>query len=165
MRGQNMVEFALVVPAFLLFTFGIISFAWLIFQQQSVDNSAREAVRDAAIMSPLFEDGNSSCTSTYGEPSTAQAAPAQTIEAAAAAGSALVPINSSQLCATGASATSMTSSTTSTSSATITVTGSPTLATATTVTVTVSYTTHPLSPFISSAAVTLSSSATETIQD
>jgi hypothetical protein len=163
-RGQSLVEFALVIPAFLLIAFGIITFAWLVFQQQSVDNASREAARDAAIISPLFENGNSTCSSGYGEPSSVQAAPANTIEQAAAGGSALVPMNSSQLCASSATATTMTSTTTQSGNATITVTGSPTLATATKVTVTVTYTAHPLSPFISSSSFVLTSSSTETVQ-
>ena len=44
-RGQNLVEFALIIPAFLSLTFGIISLTWLVFQQQSVNNAAREAAR------------------------------------------------------------------------------------------------------------------------
>ena len=159
-----MVEFALIVPAFLLFTFGIITFTWLVFQQESVNNAAREAVRDAAIISPLFENGSSTCSSGYGEPSATQASPGNPIETAAANGSSLVPINNSILCATSATSTSMTSSSTQSGSATITVTGSPNLATATSVTVTVTYAAHPLSPFIDSGTVTLSSSATESIQ-
>lgn len=163
-RGQSIVEFAFIVPAFLALTFGIISFTWLIFQQQSVNNAAREAARAAAILSPLFENGRSDCTSTFGEPSKAQAAPAGTIEGAATGGSALVPMNGSMLCASDATSTTMTSSSTQNGTATITVTGSPNLATATSVTVTVTYVARPLSPFISSAALTLSSSATETVQ-
>jgi len=159
------VEFALILSPLLVIVFGLINFGWLIFQQQSVTSAARAAARDAAILSPLFENGTSlACSSTYGEPSSTQASPAATIEQAAAANSSLVPVNTSAVCAASGTATTMTSSSTQSGTATITVTASPSLASVQTVTVTVSYVAHPLGPLFPAASLTLSSSSTETVQ-
>lgn len=164
-RGQGMVEFALVAPIFFMLVFGLFNFSWMIFQQQSVINAARSGARDAALLSPLFENGTSaSCSSGYGEPAASEASPASVIEAAAQSGSGLVKINTSALCATSSSSTSMTSSATQSGTATVTVTASPSLNSAQTVTVTVSYVAHPLGPFFPATSVTLSSSSTETVQ-
>ncbi len=160
-----MIEFALVFPIFLMLVFGLFNGTWMYFQQESVVNGARSAAREAAILNPLFEAGTASgCSSKYGEPSSAQASPATPIETAAQQGSALVTINSSTLCATSGTATSMTSSATQSGTATLTVTASPTLDSANTVTVTVTYVAHPLAPFWWQTAVTLSASSTETVQ-
>lgn len=163
--GQGMVELAVTLPVFILALMSLISGSWLIAQQQSVTNAARSAAREAAIINPLFEDGASTgCASTYGEATAAQLAPAQTIEMAAGQGSAMVPINSSPLCATNGTAASMTSSATQSGTATVTITASPTLASPSTVTATVTYIANPLGSFWPSAAITLSASATDTVQ-
>lgn len=164
-RGQGVVEFALTLPIFLLLLMGLINASWLVFQQQSVINSARAAAREAAILSPLFEAGTATgCTSTFGEPSATQASPAQPVETAAQQGSILVPINSSRLCATAVTSATMTNSATQANTATVTVTASPTLASPYTVTATVSYIAHPLTPLWPSSSVTLTSTSTETAQ-
>ena len=161
-----MVELALVLPIFLSLVFGLIDFSWLIFQQQSVNSAARDAAREAAILNPLFENGTSTtCSSTFGEPSATQAQPAVPIESAAANGSALVPINTSAICAANAGSTSMTSSATQSGKATVTVTASPSLSAPSTVTVTITYVAHPLAPFFPAASVTLTATSTENIQN
>jgi len=48
-RGSSMVEFALVVPLFILLLFGIIEFGWLLAQHLDVRHGAREASRVAAV--------------------------------------------------------------------------------------------------------------------
>lgn len=48
-RGQNLVEFALVVPIFLLFLFGTLEFGWLLYVDHQVTNAAREGARWAAV--------------------------------------------------------------------------------------------------------------------
>uniref|UniRef100_A0A7C2WJA4 Pilus assembly protein n=1 Tax=Thermorudis sp. TaxID=1969470 RepID=A0A7C2WJA4_9BACT len=48
-RGQNLVEFALVVPVFLLFLFGTLEFGWLLYVDHQVTNAAREGARWAAV--------------------------------------------------------------------------------------------------------------------
>lgn len=47
--GQNLVEFALVVPIFLLFLFGTLEFGWLLYVDHQVTNAAREGARWAAV--------------------------------------------------------------------------------------------------------------------
>jgi Flp pilus assembly protein TadG len=48
-RGQSLVEFAVVVPLFLLLLFGLIDFARLAFTYISISNGAREMARTAAV--------------------------------------------------------------------------------------------------------------------
>ena len=47
--GQAMVEFALVIPVFLLVLSGILDFGFMLFTRMSVINAAREGARVAAI--------------------------------------------------------------------------------------------------------------------
>jgi Flp pilus assembly protein TadG len=164
-RGQTIVELALVLPIFFSLIFGLMDVAWLTFQYQSVTNAAREGAREASILDPLFESGNSTnCSTGYGEPSSTQAAPAVPIESAVSSGSSLVSINSSAICASSSTSTSMTSSATQNGTATVTVVGSPSLAAPSTVTVTVSYVAHPLSPVFPAVSVTMTSSSTENVE-
>ena len=48
-RAQSLIEFALVVPLFLLLMFGLVDFARLVFTYVSLSNGAREMARTAAI--------------------------------------------------------------------------------------------------------------------
>jgi Flp pilus assembly protein TadG len=48
-RGASMVEFALVLPLFLLLLFGIMEVGWLFAQQVEVRNAAREGARLAVV--------------------------------------------------------------------------------------------------------------------
>jgi Flp pilus assembly protein TadG len=48
-KGQSLVEFAVVVPLFLLLLFGLIDFARLAFTYVSLSNGARELARSASI--------------------------------------------------------------------------------------------------------------------
>ena len=48
-KGQAMVEFAFVLPLFLLLVMGIIDFGWLFYNYISVENSARNAARIACV--------------------------------------------------------------------------------------------------------------------
>ena len=48
-RAQSLVEFAVVVPAFLILLFALIDFGRLVFTYVSVSNGAREMARTAAI--------------------------------------------------------------------------------------------------------------------
>lgn len=47
--GQAIVEFALVLPFFLLLVMGILDFGWLFYNYISVENSARNAARIACV--------------------------------------------------------------------------------------------------------------------
>ncbi|GEM_PF-3187640 len=164
-RGQALIEFAISIPILLTVVMAMINCAWFLFQQQSVTNAARTAAREAAVLNPLLQSGTgTSCTSGYGEPTSTAASPATTVELAASKASTIVPINTSALCATGATSASMTSSTTQSGTATVTITGSPTLASPNTVTATVTYTTPPLDPFWPISSLTISASATDTPQ-
>lgn len=48
-EGQAMVEFALVLPVFLLILCGIIDFGWLFYNQLSLNNACREGARYAVV--------------------------------------------------------------------------------------------------------------------
>ena len=50
-RGQALVEFALVIPVFLLVLCGILDFGFMLFSRMTVINAAREAARAAVIVS------------------------------------------------------------------------------------------------------------------
>jgi len=52
-RGQTLVEFALVVPVFLLLLCGIMDFGFLLYSRMTVINAAREGARMAT---PMTED-------------------------------------------------------------------------------------------------------------
>ncbi len=47
--GQDLIEFALVLPLFLLLVCGIIDFGWLFYNYISVENAARNAARIACV--------------------------------------------------------------------------------------------------------------------
>lgn len=49
-RGQSLVEFALVVPIFLLLLCGILDFGVVLYSRMTVINAAREAARAATLM-------------------------------------------------------------------------------------------------------------------
>lgn len=53
--GQAMVEFALILPVFLLILCGIIDFGWLFYNQLSLNNACREGARYAVVHTA--EDG------------------------------------------------------------------------------------------------------------
>lgn len=50
-KGQAMVEFALVLPIFLLIICGILDFGWMFYNQLSLDNACREGARYACVNS------------------------------------------------------------------------------------------------------------------
>ena len=47
--GQAMVEFALILPIFILILCGIIDFGWLFYNQLSLNNACREGARYAVV--------------------------------------------------------------------------------------------------------------------
>lgn len=47
--GQAMVEFALILPIFLIILCGIIDFGWLFYNQLSLNNACREGARYAVV--------------------------------------------------------------------------------------------------------------------
>ncbi|HEY7936168.1 MAG TPA: TadE/TadG family type IV pilus assembly protein [Candidatus Limnocylindrales bacterium] len=49
MRGQAMVEFAIVAPLFFLMLFAIIEFGWYVYQVQTLNDAVREATRYAIV--------------------------------------------------------------------------------------------------------------------
>ena len=53
-RGQTLVEFALLLPLFVLFLLGTMYVGFLFSDYMSYDNMARMAAREAAITSELF---------------------------------------------------------------------------------------------------------------
>lgn len=54
--GQAMVEFALILPIFLLILCGILDFGWLFYNQLSLNNACREGARYAVVNTA--EDAN-----------------------------------------------------------------------------------------------------------
>jgi len=48
-RGQNLVEFALVLPLLLIMFMGIFDFGWILNQQIQMDNAIRQAARSGAV--------------------------------------------------------------------------------------------------------------------
>lgn len=49
LRGQGMVEFALVAPILFMMVFGIMEAGWLLFHNHQVSNAAREGARYAVV--------------------------------------------------------------------------------------------------------------------
>lgn len=49
MRGQGLVEFALVIPVFLVMMFGVLDFGRVIWARNSLENAAREGARYAIV--------------------------------------------------------------------------------------------------------------------
>lgn len=57
-RGQSLVEFALVIPVFLLILFAIFDFGALLYSRMTVINAAREAARAATLLAtPTYTEG------------------------------------------------------------------------------------------------------------
>ena len=53
-RGQALVEFALVLPVFLLLLCGVLDFGFMLFNQMTLGSAAREGAR-AAVIIPAHE--------------------------------------------------------------------------------------------------------------
>lgn len=60
-RGQSLVEFALVLPVFLLLLFGLIDGARYVFVTNAVSNAAREGARRASVEASWIGKANTSC--------------------------------------------------------------------------------------------------------
>jgi Flp pilus assembly protein TadG len=57
-RGQSLVEFAIVIPVFLLILFAIFDFGVLLYSRMTVINAAREAARAATLLAtPSYTPG------------------------------------------------------------------------------------------------------------
>ncbi|WP_110240803.1 TadE/TadG family type IV pilus assembly protein [Nocardioides gilvus] len=54
-RGAAAVEFALILPIFLMLLFGIIDFGYMINRGSMINNASRDAVRTAALQAPRSE--------------------------------------------------------------------------------------------------------------
>ena len=65
-RGQALVEFALVLPIFLLVVFSIMQFGLLLGGQDGLDNSVREATRYAATVPVANTSDAGTCSSGVG---------------------------------------------------------------------------------------------------
>jgi Flp pilus assembly protein TadG len=51
-EGSNAVEFALVMPVFILLIFGMMEFSWAFFVRSGVINSLRSGTRDGSVVHP-----------------------------------------------------------------------------------------------------------------
>lgn len=57
-RGQGMVEFALVIPIFLLLTLGTVEMGWLVYNNHTISNATREGARYAMVNGERSENAN-----------------------------------------------------------------------------------------------------------
>jgi Flp pilus assembly protein TadG len=60
-RGQGLVEFALVIPIFLLLLFGLIDAGRLVYQHSVLSQAAREGARLASVEASWVGSGDASC--------------------------------------------------------------------------------------------------------
>ena len=65
-RGQSLVEFALVLPIFLLLLFGLIDGARLVFQHTVLSQAAREGARVASVEAGWIGQSGSGCGTSGG---------------------------------------------------------------------------------------------------
>jgi Flp pilus assembly protein TadG len=65
-RGQGLVEFALVMPVFLIALFGIIDGSRLVFLNSSLSQAAREGARQASVEASWVGSAEGSCNTTAG---------------------------------------------------------------------------------------------------
>jgi Flp pilus assembly protein TadG len=64
--GQALVEFALVIPVFLLLLFGVVDFGRLIYMNSTVSQAAREGARLASVEAMWVGRTDSNCNATGG---------------------------------------------------------------------------------------------------
>jgi TadE-like protein len=65
-RGQALVEFALVIPIFLLVLFGVIDMGRFVFLNSAVSQAAREAARVASVEAYWMGSGDPTCGTSGG---------------------------------------------------------------------------------------------------
>jgi Flp pilus assembly protein TadG len=65
-RGQALVEFALVIPVFLLLLFGVVDFGRLIYMNSTVSQAAREGARLASVEAMWVGRTDSNCNAVGG---------------------------------------------------------------------------------------------------
>ena len=63
-RGQGVVEFALVVPLFLLLVLGIIESSWALYTQSTLSNAAQEGARRGMVLTRIANSFTTSGNST-----------------------------------------------------------------------------------------------------
>ncbi len=65
-RGQSLVEFALILPIFLLGVFAIIDGGRLVFENSTLSQAAREGARQASVEASWLGSADASCNTTGG---------------------------------------------------------------------------------------------------
>ena len=65
-RGQGLVEFALVIPLFLLLIFGLIDVGRLVYMDSVLSQAAREGARTASVEASWIGSSDPSCNTTDG---------------------------------------------------------------------------------------------------
>jgi Flp pilus assembly protein TadG len=65
-RGQTLVEFALVIPIFLVGIFGLIDGSRLVFMNSTLSQAAREGARQASVEASWVGSAEGSCNTTAG---------------------------------------------------------------------------------------------------
>lgn len=64
-EGATVVEFAIIVPLLLLFTFGIIEFSLLMYNKAMLNNACREGARAAVVYSYHYNDIDDATDDTF----------------------------------------------------------------------------------------------------
>jgi Flp pilus assembly protein TadG len=65
-RGQTLVEFALVMPAFFMLLFGLIDGSRMVFLNSTLSQAAREGAREASVEASWIGSTDSTCGTTGG---------------------------------------------------------------------------------------------------
>ena len=92
-RGQGLVEFALVLPVFLMLLFGVIDGARFVYMNSVISQAAREGARLAAVEASWLGSSNPSC-GAVGGPVCPATIPALKTDALAAANRMVAPFGS-----------------------------------------------------------------------
>jgi hypothetical protein len=64
-QGQGLIEYALILPIFLMLTFGIIEMSWLVYTNHTLANATREGARFAMVRGEM--SGNVATSEAVGE--------------------------------------------------------------------------------------------------
>ncbi|MDX1711996.1 MAG: TadE/TadG family type IV pilus assembly protein [Rhodovibrionaceae bacterium] len=64
-NGTSAIEFAIILPVFLLFLFGIIQFGFILYTQSDMFNAAREAARRLSVDETMTESQAQSIAENY----------------------------------------------------------------------------------------------------
>jgi Flp pilus assembly protein TadG len=106
--GATLVEFALVAPLVFLLIFGLISGCYLTFQNSSLHDGATAGARMASIETALLTADDPATGAPWPDGQYCESGAPSPIQKAVAGAAPLVPVNQAPLCATSASADTLT---------------------------------------------------------